>query len=117
MRTAIIVILLVAGGTAHANPRGMRNTGIVLSAIGMALTVAAIGAWAAAQPCPNAPSYDSCHDNAAIGGAMGGTLLGVGLAHLGVGVPLWAVGQHRMNLSVAPTADRRGGTAQLAWRF
>jgi hypothetical protein len=48
---------------------------------------------------------------------MGASLLGVGLAHLAVGVPLWAVGQHQANLSLAPTADRRGATAQIGWRF
>ena len=119
MRTVIVVIcLLLAGGTAHAGPRDLRTTGIVFSAIGIAWAIAGIGAMAgsAAQPC-NAPSWASCHDSGAIGVAVGGTLFGVGAGHLAIGIPLWAVGQHRMNLSVAPTADRRGGVAQLGWRF
>ena len=128
---AILVVLLPAAAHAHndgaalipnkadrVKGKGMRNTGIVFSVIGIGLTISGLALVinGATYQCGNSIN-SSCRDGSAIEIAIGGGILGFGLGNLGVGVPLWAVGQHRINLSLAPTADRRGGAAQVAWRF
>ena len=71
----------------------MRDAGIALTAVGaMSMTVSIVFLVKTFNPCDG-----SCHDVEALGGMAWGIGAGVaglvGLAGLGVGIPLWAIGQ------------------------
>jgi hypothetical protein len=101
--------------------RHMRTAGVALTAVGVVGTlmlVAGLIAYAVPQPC-YPPAVCDPTPVIRIAAPIGGTLAGLGL---GVGIPLWVVGQRRLDrlehagrLSLAPTAG--GASLNYVLRF
>ena len=79
----------------RAQSASMRNSGIVLTLIGSGLVVTAIAFFAQSHSCP-APleifgprADDDCK--------AGYSFAGVSVFFFGLGIPLWAIGQHWLN--------------------
>lgn len=102
----------------------MKVAGLVLTIAGAATIFAGAAVMAVAVGC--AFSDNGCGGASLIGGAG---VFGAGGALIAVGIPLWAVGQHRQNvlashrvsLSFSPTAipasQPSGAAARLTFRF
>lgn len=103
--------------------RRMRNAGVVLTALGIAgsaLVAAGLGLSYGHGPAGESVCPD-CRSIAATSLAIsGGILAAVGLS---VGIPLWTVGQHRIDrsrsetLARSPTGDGAGASLSYALRF
>lgn len=71
----------------------MKVNGIVLSVIGGLIAVIGVGLFAAAQVTDTTPGH---HDEDVLIPTIAGlSLVGIGAVHLGIGVPLAAVGANR----------------------
>jgi hypothetical protein len=107
-RVVALLLVLAMATPAHAGNRGVKVAGIIITMIGIALTVTGItllAVDAAGVDRPNLPHTDYFH-------AGIGTLV-VGQVSMAVGIPLWVIGgrggggrRHRAQLMpyVSPTS-------------
>jgi hypothetical protein len=85
----------------YARGQSLRSVGLPLTLIGIALFAVSIGLLVKATQEASCGQGGACNSDAGARYAIGGVfaMLG-GVAGLGVGIPLWAVGASRMNRAV-----------------
>ncbi|HEY3354472.1 MAG TPA: hypothetical protein VGQ83_14570 [Polyangia bacterium] len=93
----------------YARGQSLRSIGMPLTFAGIGLFVLSIALLWKAVDLGTCSYYDTtlgrstrgCNDSAAVNYAVGGVFAMLGsLTGIGVGIPLWAVGSHRMNKAI-----------------